>query len=150
MFEQNIELKQININVFDIRVVSSELQTLFKQYGGLVHVKVTKPQNKGTEAQNKAMHKLLQLYYKTNMHSCPIEPCNPDAFKYWMKRTHGPIPYFWVLDGEKETTLKSWANYTKKERHDFIDGLISEIHQSGAYNESKEIREIIDSMELEK
>lgn len=149
MIDQNIELNQVNVNVFDIRLIGREIQELFKRYGGVVHIKVTKPQNKGTDAQNKAMHSLLKEYYKTGMHSCPT-PCTRDKFKYYMKRMHGPIPFFFEIAGNKEVVLKSWADYNKQERSDFIDGLISEIHQSGAYVESEKIQEIIAGMELNK
>ncbi|MCP4988382.1 MAG: hypothetical protein GY928_20720 [Colwellia sp.] len=146
MIECNVEIKQINLNVFDIRIISSELQELFKKHNGIVHIKISKPMSKGTNKQNKTMHLLLREYYETGMHSAP-EGYTLSDFKLFMKLEYGPVSYIYHK-GKTVEVLKSWSDYNKQERSDFISGLLSEIHQSGAYNESEKIREIIDGMEL--
>jgi hypothetical protein len=146
MINRNVELTQINIGVFDIRILSAELNDLYKRYGGMVNVKISKPEAKGTEEQNRAMHSLLTEYYKSGYHSAP-EGYTLAQFKIWMKLQYGPV-YDMYIDGKDIKVPKSWSDYSKQERSDFIDGLVSEVKQSGAYNDFVKIREILDGMEI--
>jgi hypothetical protein len=133
---------------FTIKVSGYAIEELYRKFGGKVHVKIMRPQSEGTDAQNKAMHVLLMEYYATGLHSSP-EGTTLDKFKWMMKIAYGPC-YEGEIKGKKYTSPKSWSDYTKMERADFIDKLISEIHQSGAFNESSKIREIIDGMSISK
>jgi hypothetical protein len=148
MITRNVELVKINQSVFDIRIISTELEDLYKKHDGWCNVKISRPESKGTEEQNRAMHSLLTEYYKTGFSSSP-EGCTLAEFKVFMKLQFGPV-YDFHVDCKNIKVPKSWADYSKQERHDFIDGLISEIHQSGAYNHSDKIRQIIEGMELNK
>lgn len=145
MFNQNVVMFHAGGHEYVIHLKDEVLDDLFTRFGGQVNVKVGKPEAPGTEQQNRAMHALLQEYYITGMHSAP-EGCTFADFKIFMKLEHGPS---WQLDykGQQVRVPKSWADYTKQERADFITALISEIHQSGAYAESAKIREIISGME---
>ncbi len=145
MISRNVELTKINSSVFDIRIISHELEDIYKNHSGWCNVKITKPEAKGTEAQNRAMHALLTEYYITGFSSAP-EGCTLVEFKIFMKLQYGPV-YDMHVGVNDYKIPKSWADYSKEERMHFIDGLISEIHQSGAYNHSKRIREIIEGME---
>jgi len=124
---------------------SSEADKLFLKTGGLVAVTIKKPENPGTEAQNRAAHSLMQAYYQTGMHSSP-DGTTFSEFRVRMKCEYGPVTTV-SAKGITYMVPKSWADYTKEQRMGFIDGLISEIHQSGAYTESDKIREIIQGME---
>lgn len=146
MISRNVEMTKINQSVFDIRILSHELEALYKKHDGWCNVKITKPEAKGTAEQNRAMHSLLTEYYKTGFHSAP-EGCTLAEFKIFMKLEYGPS---WEIRYNAKNIMvpKSWADYSKEERMHFIDGLISEIHQSGAYNHSEKIRQIIEGMEI--
>ena len=148
MINKNVELKQINQSVYDIRVVSTKLNDLFKRWGGRVNVKISAPEEKGTEKQNRALHALLKEYYKTGYHSAP-EGMTLKEFKIFIKYNYGPV-YIINIDVDNVVKIpKSWSDYTKNERRDLISSLISEIKQTGAYVDFKKIREIIDEMERE-
>jgi hypothetical protein len=126
----------------------------------------------GSEAQNKAFHALIQEYFKSGASS--YEATNLADFKNCIKRNLGAgfeaFVYAIVVDGKaiirdaKTYTeipeevradpnlksyvrgrLKSWTDYTKKERRETMDRLISEMHQSGVM--SKKFMEIIEGME---
>ena len=114
------------------------------KYGGEANVKISRPVKPGTEDQNRAMHALLTAYYVTGMHSAP-EGYTLEAFKIYMKLRFGPV-YQIEIDGHDVRVPKSWSDYSREERRDFIDGMISEIYQSGALSASEKIREIIEGM----
>jgi hypothetical protein len=125
-----------------LKMDNPELDELFKKHAGKVCVKVCKPDSKGTEQQNRAMHALLTAYYKSGFHSAPPEfSVSLEFFKIWVKAQYGP---YWEINGK--CILKSWADYTKQERMALIDGLISEIEQAGAYAGDWNVKEIIDGM----
>lgn len=143
MISKNVQLVPEGKS-FSIRISDPDLDGLFSKYGGLVNIKITKPESPGTEAQNRAMHALMSEYYKTGLHSAP-EGYTLDAFKIYLKCLYGPV-YDMDLEGRPVKVPKSWSHYSKQERGDFIDGLISEINQSGAFAESARIQEIIAGM----
>lgn len=144
MLEKNVVLEPEGNGAFSIWLDDPEVRELFENNNGQVHVRISKPQSPGTENQNRAMHALMAEYYKTGLHSAP-EGCTLDAFKVYLKCLYGPV-YEIDLEGQPVKVPKSWANYSKQERCYFIDGLISEINQSGAFTESPRIREIIAGM----
>lgn len=108
--------------------------------------------DEGTEKQNRLFHKLLQIYWASKYH-------NTDAKNYYHFREliklslgAGVEKYYSILDenGKKilpkvQYRIKSWANYSKKERTETIKNLISEMQQcffnTGYY--LKEFEEII-------
>lgn len=148
MFDRNVPIRCTDSKHFTFETTVDEAKMLcakLEKYGCMLMLKVDKPVSPGTEAQNKAMHKLLTEYYKTGMHSAP-KGTTLAMFKIIMKAFYGPDPVIEI--GLKSIKpLKSWSDYTKHERMEFIDGLISEIKQSGAYDESIEIQKVIDGMD---
>jgi hypothetical protein len=121
-----------------------EITALCDKYNGLVNVKISKPVERGTEQQNRAAHALMSAYYTTGLHSAPGGYTLAE-FKIYMKLQYGPVYEIDTPAGECRVP-KSWSDYSKDERREFIDGIISEIHQSGAYAESAKIREIVEGM----
>lgn len=123
----------------------------------------------GTNAQNKAFHALVQEYWKSGLHSydargfgefrdfikrdlgagfdqwffATIENGKPRARK---ARKYDEIPAEIREDPDRREMifgrLKSWSNYTKKQRRETIDRLMAEMDQAGVnsrkYNEIRE------------
>lgn len=143
MINQNMILRKDDDGFF-VRLDGLEINRLFSKYGGAVNVKVSRPVSPGTDEQNRAFHALFTEYYKTGLHSAP-EGCTLAEFKNFMKIQYGPHTFIDVSE-ERYCVLKSWADYTKHERVAALDGLISEVNQSGAFAESEKIREIIGGM----
>jgi hypothetical protein len=112
----------------------------------------------GTLAQNKTFHALTMEYFKSGMHSYNADSYK--EFKKQIKRQLGQgfdaYIYGYILDGKPKTkkvsnkkdipeyilndpdfseniigNLKSWSDYTKKQRKETIDNVISEMLQSG-------------------
>ena len=93
----------------------------------------------GTEAQNKTFHALLQCYWTSGCHSYNANSF--EHFKALIKLYLGAgMEKFYNLanangtpcpKGRIDYRLKSWSNYTKKERQMTIDNLISEMMQVG-------------------
>jgi hypothetical protein len=132
---------------------------------------VCEPLESGTLAQSKAFHALLQEYYISNCHSYNVKSF--DMFREVIKRDLGVgfDSYVFVaqtrngpLRGEAKNRneipecvkdaygkpllwgkLKSWADYTKKERRLTIDRLISEMEMNGV--DTPHYREILKGME---
>jgi hypothetical protein len=127
--------------------------------------------DEGTLAQNKVFHALCQEYYRSGCHSYPA--ANFQEFRKHVKKNLGAgfEAYVYIIQTPngfmwEETTrykdiprniakdrygkplikgkLKSWANYTKKERKETIDRLISEMHQAGV--QTRKFYEILDGM----
>jgi hypothetical protein len=117
----------------------------------------------GTEAQNKAFHALVQEYFKSGCHSYTCSSWQ--ELKDFIKRDMGAGFESFVYADEsgmhevktKEEIpagtprthirgkLKSWGKYTKKERRETMDLLISTMIQVGV--NSKKFNEILDGME---
>jgi hypothetical protein len=125
-----------------------------------------------TGRQNRAFHALLQEFYSSGAHSYAagsfIEFRNYvkrdlgagfESYKYVAGTEDGPawgeakrledIPdnVLRDRDGKKMIAgkLKSWADYTKKERREAIDRLVSAMIQAGV--NSRKFDEIIEGME---
>lgn len=125
----------------------------------------------GSNAQNKAFHALLLEYHKSGLHSYSG---NFKIFKDEIKKYLGvgfesyvyatiqnskprikkadkyeDIPEYIRKDPDLKNMimgkLKSWSDYTKKQRRETMDRLISEMRQSGV--NSKKFEEIIGGME---
>jgi len=124
-----------------------------------------------TEQQNRAFHALLQEFWSSGVHSYNAR--NFEHFRDMIKRDLGAgferyryveetedglrwgqvparagIPKTVARDGQGRPlaagVLKSWAKYTKKERKETIDRLISTMIQCGI--SSKKFDEILDGM----
>jgi len=97
------------------------------------------PVHEGTDAQNKAWHSLLQEYWTSGCHSY-----NARSFLHFraliklnlgagtekftnLVNTDGTL----CPEGREDFRLKSWSNYTKKERNESIDRLIADMKQAG-------------------
>jgi len=120
----------------------------------------------GTTAQNKAFHALVAEYYKSGCGS--YEAKSYDYFRDSIKRSLGegfecilwsktPI---YRANSFKDVPehirkrknfvdymigkLKSWTDYSKKQRRETMDKLISEMHQTGV--QTKKFHEILDGM----
>jgi len=142
MIEYNITPHKVDKDSYTLFITNKELTKLLDKHKQVL-LKITKPKTYGTDSQNKAMHALLMEYYSTGMHSVPEGTFND--FKDYMKAQYGVFKEI-NIKGERYKLLKSWSDYNRDERRAFIDKLISEIHQSGAYNESVKIQEIINGM----
>lgn len=126
----------------------------------------------GSLEQNKAFHALVHEYFRSGCHSYQAK--NFDEFRNQIKRklgagfeafvyavlengrpvikdarTYESIPESVRADPDLKLLvrgrLKSWSDYTKKERIKTIDRLISEMHQSGV--QTKKFEEIQSGME---
>jgi hypothetical protein len=123
------------------------------------------PAESGTWAQNRAFHALVQEYWVSGLHSYPAKTF--EAFRNFIKRDLGAgfAGYEYIdisghrrkskeypddvmtVDGEPFIfgRLKSWSDYTKKERRETIDRLLAEMYQAGV--NSAHFQEIIKGME---
>ena len=106
-----------------------------------------------TEKQNAAFHALLQCYWASGAHSYNAR--NFSHFRALIKLYLGVgMELFYNVinedgtlcpGGRKDYRLKSWADYTKKERKETIDRLISEMIQAGI--NSRKFDEILQGLE---
>jgi hypothetical protein len=142
MFQKNIRLLANPGGSWSIELSDPKIDEICAKYDRFVNVRIDRPAELGTEEQNRAMHALLTAYYLTGLHSAP-DGTTLDVFKIYMKMLYGPC-YAMDFNNKRVIIPKSWADYSKHERSEFVDALISEINQSGAYAESPKIREIID------
>jgi hypothetical protein len=118
----------------------------------------------GTGAQNRAFHALIGEYFRTGLHSYPARSFA--EFRDFVKRdlgagfesfvyaspegvvkvkTREEIPAEYNNSKYAMGRLKSWADYTLKERRETMDRLISEMNQAGV-NTTK-YQEILIGME---
>lgn len=126
----------------------------------------------GTEAQGKAFHALVGEYFKSGLSK--YQATTFEELKNCVKRSLGAgfeaYVYATMENGKiviKDAKtqddipreiwdspdrfklvrgrLKSWADYTKKERRETMDRLISEMHQVGV--QTKKFYEILEGME---
>jgi hypothetical protein len=124
----------------------------------------------GTQAQGRAFHALLGLYYSSRAWSYEGSGYNLgatyDEFRNMIKRKLGAgfVSYIYVagdpptIHDAKELSdippgtprslirgrLKSWGDYTKKERMTTMDKLIAEMHETGV--NSPRFQEILEGM----
>jgi hypothetical protein len=111
------------------------------------------PSNTGTDRQNKAWHSLIQEYWRSGLHSY-----NAKNFLHFRELVKlylgaGTEKYYNLVDKDGKTLenpiinyrVKSWINYTKKERKESIDRLIAEMIQAGV--NSTKFNEILRGME---
>jgi hypothetical protein len=130
------------------------------------------PSATGTERQNKVFHALVGEYFRSGCHSYPARSYDefrnhikknlgagfesyvyiaesPDGFTWGETKHFKDIPANVALDknGKKliKGKLKSWADYTKKERTETIDKLIAEMIQAGV--NTKKFNEILNGMQ---
>ena len=126
----------------------------------------------GTAQQNKAFHSLITEYYKSGMHS--YDNVDLVEFKKLIKKnlgagfesfvyvemdesypiirdckTYEEIPLSirknYRMKSMIRGKLKSWADYTKRQRQKTMDNLISEMQQVGV--NTKHFMEILEGME---
>lgn len=122
----------------------------------------------GTLAQNKAFHALVQEYFNSGCYSDNVNTwlelkkhikhrlgAGFSEYIYWngerLERTKdiSSIPVSVLNDRKSKVQgiLKSWADYTKKERRECMDNLIKEMHTAGV--QTKKFYEILEGMESE-
>ena len=153
MFEKTVDAKGCCVKVngkheYIFSVSDPELDKIYAKHHGYFTIRISAPIESGTERQNKAAHSLLAAYFASGLHSSSAR--NVEEFKLWSKWNWGPC-YIWDMpDGKQQRIPISWAQYSKQERCDFLDCLVSDCKQSGAYDEDKKVREIIDGMQEEK
>ena len=119
----------------------------------------------GTLAQGKAFHALIQCYWTSGAHSYNVKTF--DEFRDCIKRDLGAgfDSYVWAdefgihkaktldeipTDARADRRrilgkLKSWADYTSRERRESIDRVIAEMHQAGVT--SRKFYEILEGMQ---
>lgn len=127
---------------------------------------------RGTDAQNKAFHALIGEYWKSGLWSYPAK--SYEDFRNCIKKKLGAgfesyayaeivdgLPVLRVVDKWDQVPeymrkdprlkefvrgrLKSWSDYTKKERRETMDKLITEMKMSGV--NTKKFDEILKGME---
>jgi hypothetical protein len=124
------------------------------------------PACEGTSAQNRTFHKLIAIYFRSGLYSYQAnnEQELKDQIKLHIgrgvknyvyvdneghKRKSKDLPKYVMANkyGEKYLWAKlySWADYTKKQRMELIDGLIKEMLQTGV--NSREFEEILQGLE---
>jgi hypothetical protein len=128
------------------------------------------PTETPSNRQNSAFHGLLQIFWASGLHSYPAKSFQ--EFREYIKRDLGAGAecYIYVKkdgllrakskdrdEAVQEAAvdrygrpvvwmkLKSWSDYTKKERSETIDRLISEMHQAGV--QTAKFYEILNGME---
>jgi hypothetical protein len=112
--------------------------------------------DEGTDRQNKTFHALIQCYWTSGCHSYNAR--SYDHFRALMKLYLGAgTEQFYSLVNEDGTPcpngrltyrLKSWADYTKKERQLTIDNMINEMFLVGVDNNPySRFNEILQGME---
>jgi hypothetical protein len=123
------------------------------------------PACEGTAAQNKTLHKLIAIYFRSGLYSYPAT--TEQELKDQIKLHFGQGAEYYVYvdtDGKKRKSktlpenvmvykgksfiwlkLLSWSDYTKKQRMELIDGLIKEMITVGV--QIKEFYEILDQLE---
>jgi len=109
--------------------------------------------DEGTDAQNKTFHALVQCYWTSGCHS--YDAYNYAHFRALIKLYLGAgMEKFWNLTntdgtpcpkGRPDYRLKSWSDYTKKERQLTIDNLINEMFLVGV--NSNRFNEILQGMQ---
>lgn len=129
---------KIGISVKDQDYFDSQLRMV--GIGNNCSVQIDKPVIPGTDRQRKFVHALIGEFYYTGMHSMPeFFRSDPDGFKVYLKEL--------FAKSRDKRTPSSFSKYNKYVRMDFISFIISYIHQSGAYNESKKLQDIIQGAE---
>jgi len=109
--------------------------------------------DEGTERQNKTFHALILCYWVSGCHSYNAR--SYEHFRELMKLYLGAgTEKCWSLVNEDGTKcpggrityrLKSWSDYTKKERQLTIDNIINEMFQVGV--NTPRFNEILDGMQ---
>jgi len=112
-----------------------------------------RPAAEGTERQNRAWHSLLQEYWASGCHSYDAGsfPHFRELIKLYLGA--GAEKHYSLVDDRGKPLdrpaarhrVKSWARYTKKERRESIDRLISEMIQAGV--NSRRFEEILRGLE---
>ena len=144
MFDQNLQLMKFSKGYILQIPSDSEIDKLDYKYKSMVNVKISRPTNPGTELQNRLMHGLMTAFFLTGMHSSPAKSI--DEFKLWLKFTIG-VCHDYEYQGKPCRVPQSWSLYSKDERRQFIDALISMVIQSGAATESEKVQEILKGLE---
>jgi len=111
------------------------------------------PADTGTSEQNRCWHSLLQEYWSSGYHSY-----NATSFEHFRELVKlylgaGVEKYRDLVDDNGDPVkepvikwrLKSWRDYSKKERMESIDRLIAEMVQAGV--NTKKFSEILQGME---
>jgi hypothetical protein len=122
------------------------------------------PADEGTNKQNRLFHPLIMEWYKSGAHS--YGKVDYEKFRELIKRDYGAGFESFVYatpEGLKRATyieeipeqyrnstytagrLKSWAKYTKKERKETIDRVISAMEQCGV--NTKKFYEILEGIQ---
>ena len=143
MFNQNIRLHFIGKGIFQVILDDPEVEAIFSKYVGLANVRITKPEEKGSEEQNRAAHSLMSAYWVTGMFSYPAKSL--PELKIYLKLAYGPVWKF-EIDGDPVRVPKSWSDFSKDERCAFITGLLAELEQTGAMAASRKLQIIRDGM----
>lgn len=128
----------------------NELEPLINKHKGMVHIQIGRPVSSKTEAQNNALHALIENWYFTFCHSAPDWVTSKALFKEWCKKEYGKAIY--TNRGRQVCCfLPSVSIYTKQELSEFIDKLKQDIEASGALAHpgqyGKKLNEIFAGME---
>lgn len=145
MVSRNIKIKHLFDGEYEIKLIAPELDKIYCKYDGLVHIEIKKPQDDGTEQQNRAAHALMNELFIFMMQHTNNPIMDFVAFKEYLKLQFGFAYYFDNKEKGNMAVPKRWSQMTKEERSSFIDKLISYIHEVGADTEKK-VQEILQGM----
>jgi len=150
MINRNLPLQKdgktyyVNLSTLD----NIELDTLFNNNKGIVNISIKRPISKKTNAQMATIHALLHAFYHTGMHSVPQGYRESiHKFRLYYKLVYGPC-YDTEINGMKVKVPLSMADYSKDNLSHMIKCVLTEIHESGAYAVSLDIRKIIEGLEV--
>jgi hypothetical protein len=113
------------------------------------------PVEEGTLSQNSAFHALVQEYWTSGAHSYRAK--NFEHFRALIKLNLGAGVERYInlveadgtpCEGRADWRLKSWADYTKRERTETINRLIAEMLQARV--DSRKFEEILAGLEANK
>ena len=133
----------MKVQILDNKVIGSNVKAGFYNI---------EPADAGTENQNRVFHALLSEYWRSGCHSYDAKNF-PHFRELWkLYEGAGAEKYFDIVDESGNPCepiikyrVKSWRDYTKKERKDAIDNLINRMVESGV--NSAKFSEILHGME---
>lgn len=128
---------KIGIHVIDLKYFETQLKKV--GVGKECSVQIDKPVHPGTFRQNQFLHALLKAYYLTRLHPMPEGFFRPSFL--------GLKVFYKEMYRRAHKAPESWSKWNKAQRMGLINLILTDIHESGAYAESKDLQEIIEGAE---
>lgn len=127
----------LGIKVYDKTYFYGQLRKV--GVGKECSVQIDKPVHPGTLKQNQFLHSLLKAYYLTRLHPMPEGFFRPSflGLKVFYKEMYKKV----------HKAPESWAKWNKGQRMGLINLILTDIEESGAYAESKDLQDIVEGAE---